>query len=101
LFLLNLKQDLGFSVLPVTYVHVLYVWLAHFVYMLKAIEKSQESREILRRHEAHGRFLLLHTVAILQLKSGGGHFGAKEKAGNNINVYPAWLFSAILKINLL
>jgi len=30
------------------------------------------------------------TVAILELKKWGGHCGAKEKSGGNINVYLVW-----------
>jgi len=31
-------------------------WLAHNVDMLEVIEALQENAEIVRRHEAHGRF---------------------------------------------
>jgi len=37
LFSLNLKQDLTFGVLLVIYIHFLYVWLAHIIFMLGAI----------------------------------------------------------------
>ena len=56
--LLNLKQVLKVGDL-IIYIHFLYVWLAHFIYMLEVIEESQENTEIMRRHEAHGRFWLL------------------------------------------
>jgi len=47
LFLVNLKQDIPIGVLPVMYIHFLYVWLSHVVYVCwrwqrnhKKIQKS-------------------------------------------------------------
>jgi len=59
LFSLSLKQYLTIDVLLVIYIRFLHVRLAHVVYMLEVMEESQENTEILRHHEAHGRFVLL------------------------------------------
>jgi len=61
LFSLTLMQELVVGVLPVVYIQSLHIWHARIVDMQPAIEESQENTEIMRRHEAHGRFWLLYT----------------------------------------
>jgi len=51
---------LAVSVLPVIYIHFVYVWLAHIAYILEVVKESLENTKILRPHEAHIKVLLLH-----------------------------------------
>jgi len=45
--------------------YFLYAWLTHVVCMSEVIEESQEHKEILWRHEAHGRFSLLRKAILM------------------------------------
>ena len=62
--------------------------------VLSVLKKQTHSTYVCRRKVVKAQ--REDHVAILEFKS-GGHFGAKEKVGANVNIYLAWTFFMLTK----